>query len=165
MEAFIDKLFPGSQANAIRALWYDFSSRCLLEKTIGKKIMEYDGILIDLPLTQLMFISSMSPFASNADECHDVAEILYWGIHNSDVLPLITEHNGEELANRCLISLSLFKRALITKCERHGAPSPDYYRNVGIRAFIGIGREDIGNHFKLWEHFIGEMLVIKPIEK
>lgn len=158
MAAFIDKLFNKSQADAIRKLWEDTSSRSLLQKEIGKELLNTDQIINELPLTQIMFMMSLSPFANSEKECFDVAEIVYWGIEKNDVLPLVTKHNKQELAYRCLISLSLFKKVMIKKYERYGSPSPDFYRNVGIQSFSLIGKQDISSHFCKWESFIGEML-------
>lgn len=159
MAALIDQLFIKSQADAIRKLWKDSSSRSLIQQEIGKKLLDHDGIISELPLTQVMFIVSLSPFAESEKECNEVAEIVYWGMHKSDIIPMVTEHNGKELAYRCLISLGFFKGYLIRRWERLGAPSPSYYRWVGIKSFKEIGRDDIGNHFGKWEGFIGEFFI------
>ena len=37
MATLIDKLFSGSQADAIRSLWEDKNSRLFIEQEIGKK--------------------------------------------------------------------------------------------------------------------------------
>ena len=160
MSALIDKLFPQDKANAIRKLWEDKSSRLLLEREIGKCLVEHEGIIEELPLTQLMLITSLSPFASSARECYDVAEIIYWGIKQEDILPRVTEHfDSKELAYRCLISLGLFKKVIISKCERYGAPSPKFYRGIGVTSFKRIGKENISSHFVQWESFMSEFFV------
>lgn len=159
MAAFIDKLFIKSQADAIRTLWEDTSSRSLIQQEIGKKLLDHDKIIGELPLTQVMFIVSLSPFADSEKECNEIAEMVYWGIHRKDIVPMITEHNGKELAYRCLISLGFFKEYLTKRWERFGAPSPSYYRQVGIKSFKEIGRDDIGNHFGKWEGFMSEFFV------
>lgn len=160
MGTLIDQLFPQDQADAIRKLWEDKSSRLSLEQEIGKRLVSNDGIIDELPLSQLMLITSLSPFADSSDECHDVAEIIYWGINKKDVLPKIAEYlDTRELAYRCLVSLSFFKVALIARWKRHAAPSPDFYRRVGISSFNAIGMKDIGNHFYQWESFMGEFFV------
>lgn len=158
MSTLIDSLFPKSKADAIRSLWLDVECRPLIQKEIAKELLN-DHTVIELPLTQIMFISSLSTFADSEKECYDVAEIIYWGITKTDVFPLISEHKGKELAYRCLISLSLFKEALNKKYERHGAPSPDFYRKVGISSFEQIEMKEISHHFRQWEGFIGEFFV------
>lgn len=134
-------------------------SRLLIEREIGKQILDYQDIIKELPLTQLMFVASMSPFASSSNECYTVAEIVYWGINTKDILPMVSEHKGKELAYRCLVSLGIFKKAIIHRSERHGAPSISFYRNLGVSTFIQIGEEDIGNHFQQWENFLSEMFI------
>ena len=98
MPALIDKLFSESQAVAIRKLWEDKGSRLLIEKEIGKVLLNNDTIIEIMPLTQLMFISSLSPFADSVEECYDVAEIIFWGIHQTDILLFVRKYNGRELA-------------------------------------------------------------------
>lgn len=159
MDSLIDNLFSESQANAIRTLWEDTSSRKLIQKEIGKQLLNNDQIINQLPLTQLMFVSSLSPFANSDKECYSVAEIIYWGINRIDIMPRISEHNGKELAYRCLLSLGFLKQSLTKKWERHGAPSPSYYRQAGIQSFHNIGMEDISGHFIKWENFLGEFFV------
>jgi hypothetical protein len=159
MSAMIDKIFEKSQSDAIRKLWKDKELRDMIEKEIGKKLLNTDKFIEESPLAQIMFVMSLAPFASDIKECHDVSEIIVWGFRKKDILPSIIEHRKKELANRCFISLCLFKNVLINKCNRYGAPNPDFYRKVGISAFYQIGKEDIGNHFYQWESFIPEMLV------
>ena len=81
------------------------------------------------------------------------------GIRQVDILPMITEHQGRELAYRCLISLGIFKDALRTRSDRRGAPSPDFYRTIGILSFNQIGMTEISSHFIGWESFLAEMFV------
>lgn len=160
MGALIDKLFPQDQADAIRTLWEDKSSQLLLEQEIGKRLISYDGIIEELPLAQLMLITSLSTFADSPDECYNVASIIYWGINKEDILPRVAEClSNREIAYKCLVSLGFFREALIARWERHAAPSPNFYRKVGINSFNRIGMEDVGSHFYQWESFMGEFFV------
>jgi hypothetical protein len=162
MGALIDRLFSQAESDAIRSLWADESSRRLIQQEVGKRLLESEDIIDELPLTQLMFIASLSPFASSEDECHKVASIIYWGIGRTDILPYYIDDvyaNRQDAlyANRCLISLSFFKSALIRRWKRHGAPSIDFYRNTGIDAYHRVEMDDIGDHFRQWENFWSEM--------
>lgn len=159
MTTLIDKLFSQPQADAIRTLLDDTGSRHLMQKEIGKTLLDYNQITEDHPLEQIMVIVSLSPFANSENECCEVAGIIYWGIHRIDIIPMVSKHSGKDLAYRCLVSLGLFKQYLIRQCERYGAPSPLFYRQVGIKSFENIGMEDIGGHFNKWENFISEFFV------
>lgn len=159
MEALINNLFSQSQSEAIIKLWKDADSRSLIEKEIGKQILNSQKILATLPFTQLMFITSMASFATSLEETSDVASIIFWGINKKDILPLVSEHVGKELAYRCLVSLGFFKQAIIMRTERRAAPPLEFYRSAGIKAFKSIGEVDISNHFCLWENYISEMFV------
>ena len=159
MTALIDSLFNKSQSDAIRKLWEDKDSRRLIQKEIGKTLLAKDQIVPQLPLTQLMFIISLSDFADSDKECVNVAEIVYWGINTVDIIPMISEHHGKDLAYRCLVSLGLFKEYMISRSERRGSPSISFYRAVGVKTFNDIGMGDISNHFSKWEGFLGEFLI------
>ena len=159
MASLIDKLFVESQAKAIQKLWEDKDSRFLIQKEIGKKLLDNDKMVDEFPLTQVMFIVSLSNFADSESECYNVAEIIYWGMHRIDIMPMVTKHKGKDLAYRCLITLGFFKQGLIKRWERHAAPSPSFYRQVGIQSFENIGMNDIGNHFYQWENFMSEFFI------
>ena len=81
MTPLVDKLFSKSDADAIRKLWQDNSSRLLLMQEVGKKIADSDQIINELPLTQLTFMVSLSPFAESDEERNNVATIIYWGVN------------------------------------------------------------------------------------
>lgn len=159
MPAFIEQLFSKKDVQLIRSLWEDQSVRSLLQKEIGKKLIDQNKIVSGPPLTQIMLVVSLSPFAESDKECNDISCIIFWGIDKADIFPLITEHKNKELAYRCLLSTSLFKEHMDKKWKYHGAPSTDFYRKVGIQTFKNIGMEDIGNHFDQWGSFINEMFI------
>ena len=157
MNTLIDRLFPEDKAVYVKRLLEDDSSRFLLEKEIAKMLLRDEDVVGVEPLAQIVVTVSMSTFASSKEECYDVAFILYWGIDKTDILPMITQHHGKELAYRCLISRSLFADRLEERRKRHGAPSGDFYKQMGIMSFNQIGMPDIGAHFDKWEGFIGEV--------
>jgi hypothetical protein len=156
MGALIDKLFTPSESKAIKKLWEDKSARLLIQKEIGKQLLSKDTVVLDLPLSQIIFLTSLSSFASSERECYDVAEVVYWGINHNDILPMITQHRDKDLAYRCLISLGFFKSYIGERCKRYGSPSPEFYREVGIQSFHNIGEDDICEHFYRWECFLSE---------
>jgi hypothetical protein len=162
MDALINNLFTSPQANAIRQLWEDKSSRLLIEKEIGKQLLANNELLISLPLAQLMAIMSLARFSSSQTESYDVAAIVYWGAKTTDIMPMVTEHSGKELAYRCLIALGLFKEAMKAKTNRHAYPPITFYRTVGISSFEALGMIDISHHFCQWEGYLEEMFVLQP---
>jgi len=159
MATLIDRLFGSGESDAIKSLWADESSRLLIQKEIGKKLLDTDEVIDELPLTQLMFLTSLSHFSTSEEECVNVASIIYWGFEQNDILPMVHEHRNKELAYRCLISLGFFKKALIRRYERYGAPRPSFYRQVGANTFESIGMIEVGQHFNQWESFLSEFFV------
>lgn len=159
MEKLINQLFKENDVSATKSLWKDNDSHNLILREIAKALLQSEDIIPELPLHQLLLIAPLSPFASSEKECEQVAEIIHWGISRTDIMPMITIHKGSALAYRCFISLVFFKGAITRRCQRYGAPSPEFYRDVGIQSFKNIGQEDIGNHFCQWEFFIGEIFL------
>ena len=157
MENLLKQLFSESETQAILTLCSE-PDQTLLSQAIGKKLLDSQDIINALPLQQLMFIMSLSPFADNLNECNDVAKIVYWGIQRIEILPLRSEQQDQEFAYKCLISLSLYKPALIVRKERYGAPDPEFYRSEGQKSFLRIGMTEISYHFPKWEYFLNEMI-------
>jgi len=164
MKDILKRLFK-DQANAADILLADSATCDQIELEIAKAILNEDEIVVENPISQLrVIVSSMSPFASSKDECNDITDIIIWGMKSSDdvvdkIIPMITEHQGYELAKRCLISLSFFEQHMFNRWQRTAAPSPDFYRKVGISSFKTSGHSDIGYNFDNWSFFIKEFFV------
>jgi len=161
MASLIDSLYNKHDAELIHSLWEDDASiHYIVRQQIGTKILAAPNTLIDSePDSQIMCIVSLAPFADSEDECVTVSGIICWGYRRPDVSPLVTEHQGKELAARCLLTLSFF-RGVLERRFRHGGPSPDFYRRVGMKAFHDIGMEELVAHFRKWETFLPEVLVV-----
>lgn|SRR5574343_42723 len=76
-------------------------------------------------------------------------------IHSENQIELrIPEHN--ELADACLMMVSLFPEHLERKQRRYGAPSVKWYSQVGALAFSRAGHADVAQHFDGWSSFINQ---------
>lgn len=157
MSALIEKLFTEEQVGGIRKLWDDKNCRLLIEQQIGIKLLENQEIIQDSPWVQILCITSLASFASDDQECIMVANILSWGMTKTEILPLVSEHKGKDLAYRCLISLSFHTKAIERRHQRRGAPSPDFYRHVGQQSFHQLNMPEIEAHFNKWTAFLPEM--------
>ena len=158
MKELVEKLFT-NKAEHIQKLLEDKDSSFLVEREIAKELMSQNEFTPENPWSQIRVIISLSPFASSKEECYDITDIIIWGVEKDDIIPMITEHSGYELAKRCLISISFFEKYMIRRCERYGAPSPNFYRQVGQTCFKQIGKTEIGSHFNKWTLFLQELFV------
>ena len=159
MNSLIANLFEKSDIKNVIKLWQDQTSRQLIEEQVARKILESGNIIADLPFHQILALTSMATFANSIEERENAAKIIWWGLKRTDIVPFITEHYGKELAFRCFISLSFFKKMLEKRCERRGAPSPNFYRTIGIMEFRKINMFGISEHFEKWESFASEIFV------
>jgi hypothetical protein len=157
MDELINRIFSESKAKAIKKLKKDEDCKNILNKQIAKEFNKNSDFIAENPVSQLTLIISNPPFATSEHECFEITEIVVWGLAKTDILPSIVEHEGQELAYRCLLSLSCFKDKMEKKWKYHGAPNPDFYREAGITSFHQIGSYEISEHFYQWEDFIGEL--------
>lgn len=153
--------------SSIQALMEDNDLQHIVKNELGKELLRKELVLED-PLAQIMALTSLAPFSESNRECSKVAFIVYWGVNKvktkeengrADVLPMISKHEGKELAYRCLIARAFFKGALMDLHERRAAPKPEYYYEAGVNAFYSINEKEIGNHFKKWELFLQTVFI------
>lgn len=162
MSILIEELYTSKECETIRDFYKkDESVRSALKEAIGTKIiLEKDKFLTSKPLDIICLICLTSKFAASDDECHRVAITIYQYFDKpKNPLPYISSDQGLEFANKTLIALSFFAKALEARWKRHGAPSPKYYRNASKLVFLHHGQKDIAAHHEQWEGFIGELFV------
>lgn len=162
MPVLIQELYTKEEQQDIKKLYVDDSSiHSLLKKSFGEKILEKkDKFLTTNALDILCFLCLNSPFADDEEECFTVSVLVYKNIKTLDILPLVTEEHGMNLASKCLVSLSLFKDRLEWRRQRYGYPGADYYRKVSKLILKQHDHINVARHHKLWEQFIGEMFIL-----
>ena len=157
MEHLIREIVPPQSVLAVTNLYNDMATRKIIQEELSNIFLNH-GIVLSEPTNQLLLIVSKANFADTEEECVLIASIIY-RYCNQEVLPLVHQHHGMDLASRCLVSLSLFRKAMDVLHNHHGAPHPEFYRRVGIHAFSQTNHNQIANHFQNWENFLSEMLV------
>lgn len=162
MPVLIQELYSKEEQQDIKKLYRsDPSIHEMLKKAFGQKILESKNkLLTTSPLDILCFLCLNSPFADDENECYTVSVLLYKNIKTLDILPLVTEEHGLDLASKCLVSLSLFRDRLEWRRQRYGYPGADYYRKVSILILKQHEHSNVAKHHKLWEQFIGEMFTL-----
>ena len=128
----------------------------ILLKSLYREVSEASLISLLPSANQLMIIFSNADFANSDAERVEVAGIFREYIFKRDPFPMASQHEGRDLACRCLISLGLFKQRMEYHCRYHEAPHPDFYRQVGITEFDCINRRDLSHNFIHWENFFSE---------
>jgi hypothetical protein len=162
MPVLIEELYNGEEQQNIKKLYRsDSSLHDLLKKAFGQKILEKkDKVLLTNALDVLSFICLNSSFADDENECFTVSVLLYKNIKTLNILPLVTEEHGLNLASKCLVSLSLFHDRLEWRRQRYGYPGGDYYRKVSVLILKQHDHNNIARHHRQWEQFIGEMFIL-----
>lgn len=150
-------LVTPKEANAAYNLMKDDDCKLMILKSMGQKLLQKDEIFIIDSTGQFMLLIANAPFLRSDEECLQISNIVQWGIKTVDILPLVTEHQKKDLAYRCLLSLGLFRSALERRTQRYGAPSAQYYREVGIQEFKNIGFLEISEDFQKWECYLSEI--------
>ena len=140
---------------AISKLWEDKASQSVLLKSLYKEMMDSPNLLSLPASNQFLVLFSQADFAKSDDERVYVANIFYRRLFDKDILPLVTEHTGIQLAERCLVSSSLFEKHMHERSRRYSAPKPAFYRKVGISKFEENRRFDVAMHFDAWTEYAG----------
>jgi len=160
--ALIEQLYNERECETIKKLFLeDTSSRLSLREAIGNRIItDKEKILTSNPLDTLCLICLTAKFAVSEDECHRVAITVYQFLDKPmDVIPSLVDDSGLEFASKTLIALSFRVKALERRWKYHGAPKPDFYRQISKKIFTTYGQQDIAAHHEQWEGFLGELLV------
>jgi hypothetical protein len=135
-------------------IWDDLVSNNEALKKLAQELQKSQDIAILNAEQQITLLFSQADFCHSFDERVYVARVFKKRIEDLDILPLVTEHQGLQLASKCLVSLSLFEGYMWHRTNRHGAPSPDFYRQVGKSQFERFGRADVARDFDDWTVYI-----------
>jgi hypothetical protein len=159
VNALIDELYDPEDCNKIRSFYKeDNSLHTALRQAIGEQItIKSSKFLSTNPIDVVCLICLTAKFASSEDECHRVGITVCQMIDNPDPLPYVHRDEPLILANKCLISLSFFYKALEHRFRLRAAPSPKFYRNTSKAIFKSNKQPDIAAHHEKWEGFLGEM--------
>jgi hypothetical protein len=93
----------------------------------------------------------------NFREAEEVVDIIFHHLRNTkDIIPAVTEHQGLQLANRGLVSLSFFRDYMLHLHNRYGYPKPDFYIEKSKIEYEGAGKDYLSMHFESWIDFLQE---------
>ena len=159
MNALIDELYDPDDCNKIRSFYKeDDSLHLALRQAIGDQItLKSEKFLASNPVDIVCLVCLTAKFASSEDECHRVGITVCQMLDDPNPLPYMHRDEPLTLANKCLISLSFFYKALEHRFSCHGAPSPKFYRNLSKSIYTSNKQRDIAAHHEKWEGFLGEM--------
>jgi hypothetical protein len=138
----------------------DESSRDMLFQAIGQKIIESQEIfLIGKPLDILSLICMTASFASSKEECQQVAIILSKRLKDENPLPYISDDQGLLLAEKTLVSLAFYSKAMERRWKYKGAPKPSFYRDCSKLIFKKNNLDYIADNHENWENFLSELFI------
>ena len=159
--SLIEELYTKHECKIIREMYLneDKDTRAAIKQAICEKTITSSKIITKTKSLDVIFMVCLSSrFATSDDECQRVAITFHQYMFADNILPQLHSDDSElTFAGKTLISLSLFANTLKHKCERYGAPSPKYYRDVSKSIYTRYNQVDIAEHFELWEAFLGEM--------
>ena len=145
----------------IRTLYFnDPSSRDQLYTEFARRILEKsETFLTAKPLDILSILCMSANFADSKEECQTVAVIVFKRLKDEDPLPYIMDDKGFLLAEKTLVALSFFRKAMDYRCKYKGAPTSDFYRRASKLLFAKNGHDSIAEHHEKWESFLGELFI------
>lgn len=160
-KSLIEELYDEESINLIRSLYSDDpTARQSLYQAIGLRIIEKNDIFLTAkPLDVLSLICMTASFADSETECQEVAVIFYRRLLDENPLPYLMDDHGFLLAEKTLVALSLYPKAMEKRWKYHGAPKPDFYRKASKLLFSKNGHDSISEHHEKWEGFFSEMFL------
>lgn len=156
----IKAIFAEKRTAAVEKLWADEETRKLLLEQVAIELPDCGVVIWRYPKEQVLALAAQAKFAE-IDEAFCVGAIINKYMRETkDILPMITQHYGWELASRCLISLGFFWAYMEQRTRRFNAPSPNFYKARGREAFRNEGWESIATHFDKWLEFLADQFAV-----
>lgn len=158
----IDQIYNKKECEAIREFHKEEpQTRQLLREAIGSKLVTaQDKIIHSNAIDAICLMCLTAKFADSEDECHRVAITVYQHHDKTkDILPSLVSDRDLKFANKTLITLSFYPQALEKKWKFHGAPKPDFYRQLSKTVYRIHDQNDIASHHEQWEAFLSEIFI------
>ena len=156
----IKAIFSEKRTAAVEKLWADEESRRLLLEQVAIELPDYGAVIWRYPKEQVLAMAAQARFAQ-IDEAFCVGAIINRYMRETkDILPMVTQHYGWELASRCLISLGFFGAYMEQRTRRYNAPSPNFYKARGKEAFRSEGWDSIAKNFEKWLELLAEQFAL-----
>lgn len=160
--SLINQLYHAKNCEALKNLYQtDPSSRPSIKQAIGSKLItDSSKIIVSNAIDALFMICLTAKFADSEDECNRVAITIYqYHDKTREMIPSIASDMGLVFANKSLIALSFHPQAMEKRWKYHGAPKPDFYRQLSKTVYKTFDQQDIAAHHEQWEAFLSEVLV------
>jgi|TARA_Y100000310_G_scaffold345607_1_gene467217 hypothetical protein len=163
--SLVEKVFLDGGDETLNKLLKDEDVKKLILKEVAKELPDYEGIITKYPNEQIMAIVLDQSFA-DMDECFYVGNMIIRymkkGLQldkkiseekktSSDILPSLVYQKGIELAEKGFIGLCFFYECLEHKSNRHGAPSPEYFKSVSKTIFVQEGWPTLASNIDNWQ--------------
>lgn len=162
IKSLIDHLYDEKNASALKELYKnDNSCRAAIKKAISSKLITDNSKIITSNAIDVFFVACLSAkFADSEDECNRVAITIYQYFDKTkETIPSMVEDRGLVFSSKCLVSLSFYPQAMERRWKYHGAPKPDFYRQLSKKVYMIYNQKDIAAHHEQWETFLGEIFV------
>ena len=150
----IEKVFTDKQPEEIAKLLQDDDCKKLLLKNVSSELQDYGDIIWAYPKDQILAIAMQPDFAELDEGFYVGNVIINYMTESKDLLPMISQHRGLELAERGLICLSFFYEHMEMRCERYGAPSPEFYVEMVKKTYIMEGMRNLAENFSNWQEYL-----------
>jgi hypothetical protein len=123
-----------------------------------RQAMTEGNIVLEYPREQ---VASLVGHARSAqpEEKDYISDMILRFLKKVDCFPLITEHQGIDLAERCLFSTSFFWEHIKKREERYSAPSPEFYLIMGSKKYEALGKTDIARNTANWRNFLEKTFI------
>lgn len=112
-----------------------------------------EEIIADYPRERIISMTHEASFKKKDSEAVFVGNVVYSLIRSNDIIPMVTEHHGLQLAARGLVTIGFFPEYMNYLTQHRGYPKIDFYMGVCKKELEIHGRSDVANNMENWtEH-------------
>ena len=161
-KSLVEQLYDTKNSKALQDLYKtDPAARPSIKQALSARLITDRSKIITSNAIDALFIICLSAkFADSEDECNRVAITIYqYHDKTKEMIPSMVSDRGLRFASKCLISLSFYPQALERRWNYHGAPKPDFYRELSKTVYKTFDQRDIAAHHRQWEMFLSEVLI------
>jgi len=164
MYGLLELMYDGKKAESFKDLYIESDSdqQFRLRGYIAEQLKDIPKFI---PLHGTDWIlCTLCQYQKNEEDTVRIFQSIVRYIHQPITFGLLDEkiksRNMSDVADSCIVGLSIFKERFEYTYKVHASPSPDYYKQLGALAFDKIGYSGIAYNFDGWVQFLEKELTV-----
>jgi len=111
-------------------------------------------LIMNYPRERIVALMHEASFKKHDSEAIYVGNIVYGPIRSKDIIPMVTEHQGLQLAARGIVGIGFFREYMEHLNQYRGYPKVEFYMGVCKKELKIHGKEDIADNMENWTNHL-----------